>query len=102
VTTDGDWELRDIVSRHYSSKANSDMSKGNIGPGYKILLRTANGDAVFGWLWAQAQYRADGFDGYNRTVFRNESPNLSSEMILEAEEMAIQKWGLAPKDGFFN
>lgn len=35
----------------------------------------------------------DGQDGYNCAIFRNEGQRQSSEIILEAEEMAFRKWG---------
>ena len=37
--------------------------------------------------------RQDGQLGYNNAIFRNESRRRSSEIILEAEELAVQKWG---------
>jgi hypothetical protein len=37
--------------------------------------------------------RMDGQTGYNNAIFRNESPRLSSEIILEAEHHAIARWG---------
>jgi len=35
----------------------------------------------------------DGQTGYNCAMFRNESDRLSSDIILEAEQMAIDYWG---------
>lgn len=35
----------------------------------------------------------DGQLGYNCSIFRNESSRRSSEIILEAEEWAFEKWG---------
>ena len=37
--------------------------------------------------------RMDSQTGYNCALFRNESDRLSSEIILEAEQMAFDKWG---------
>lgn len=42
--------------------------------------------------------RMDGQAGYNCAIFRNESARLSSEIILEAEVLAVEKWG--PHRGF--
>jgi hypothetical protein len=38
--------------------------------------------------------RMDGQTGYNCAIFRNESSRQSSEIILEAECLAIEKWGI--------
>ena len=35
----------------------------------------------------------DGQTGYSCAIFRNESPRRSSDIILEAEELAFEKWG---------
>lgn len=37
--------------------------------------------------------RMDGQTGYNCAIFRNESLRLSSDIILEAEQHAFDKWG---------
>jgi hypothetical protein len=37
--------------------------------------------------------RMDGQKGYNCAIFRNESQRRASEIILEAEAMAFDKWG---------
>jgi hypothetical protein len=35
----------------------------------------------------------DGQTGYSCTIFRNEGPRRSSELILEAEDAATRRWG---------
>lgn len=60
-----------------------------MGPGEKLVLITPWEDAVFGWRKA---IRADGQTGVECSLFRNESPILSSELILEAERLAWQRW----------
>jgi len=37
--------------------------------------------------------RWDGQNGFQCSLFRNESGRQSSEIILEAEEIAVQEWG---------
>ena len=37
--------------------------------------------------------RMDGQTGYNCAIFRNESKRRSSDIILEAEALAVAKWG---------
>ena len=58
-----------------------------------MVLRNAEGTVLFAWLYARDGYRADGQTGYNCTIFRNESPRRSSDIILEAERAAFEKWG---------
>lgn len=36
----------------------------------------------------------DAQTGYNCAIFRNESKRLSSDIILEAERHAVDKWGV--------
>lgn len=84
-----------LYSRHYSSKKSgrqvSDWKKKGIsGPGEVMTLLTADGRALF--VWQKQRYSLSGQDGINCTVFRNESDTLSSELILEAEELASAKW----------
>ena len=57
-------------------------------PGQTIVLLTETGDAVFGW-WRPCPtsgIRAmNGLDGWTCTIFRNESAERSSDLILAAE-----------------
>lgn len=55
------------------------------------MLRDAAGTVVFVWL--RQLIRDDGRHGLHCTLFRNESERLSSEIILEAESLAIARWG---------
>jgi hypothetical protein len=84
-----DYESCLLADKHYSRQsigANQFMP-----PGKTIVLRSSEGDVVFGWLWQQK--RDDGQAGYNCSIFRNESPRLSSDIILEAESKAVAEWG---------
>jgi len=76
-----------LADRHYSRRtpgANQFMP-----PGQTIVLLTPCARAVFGW-WRPAPasgLRAmNGLDGWTCTIFRNESPRLSSALILAAED----------------
>lgn len=60
-----------------------------MGPGSTLVLISQWNDALFGW---RSCIRDDGQEGVCCTIFRNESNALASEMILEAEVMAWQKW----------
>jgi len=99
-TRDKDPELLVLVNRHYYRKAARNPKAGYAGPGRSIVLRTARADAVFIWLWAKPEFRKDKLDCYYCVAFRNESPHLSSDMIREAMDYAVDVWGLPPKDGF--
>lgn len=86
---DGDPRGRWMLNRHYSGRHYKDGRRPRlfVGPGEKLVLMTADGRALFVWR----KFRDDsGQEGVNCAVFRNEGPHLSSELILEAEELA---WG---------
>lgn len=91
VSNGSDWELSWLADRHYSRRtigARQFMNNGR-----KLVLRDTPGTVVFGWLWPQSELRFDDQVGYNNAIFRNESSRLSSDIILEAEAMAFEKWG---------
>lgn len=94
VTHKGDQACRLLADRHYSRQ--------NVGapmftrPGRNLVLRTAAGDAV--WVtWSGI--RDDGLQAWECTIFRNESKNLSSDMIRAAIAATIYEWGQPPPDG---
>ena len=80
-----------LADRHYSRK-HPKSKKGFVGPGEKIVLLSCDEKAVFVWLHANPEMRGDHIDGINCTIFRNESPVLSSILILEAEKFAHERW----------
>jgi hypothetical protein len=85
----GDPECLDLADRHYSrQKIGSNQF---MPPGKTLVLRNYEGTFVFGWLWQSE--RDDKQEGYNCSIFRNESKRLSSEIILEAEQKAFDYWG---------
>ena len=91
-THENDQDAIDIFERHYScrhSGVNQRRNKGFVGPGEKIVLISPNKDALFSWVKC---IRADGQEGVNCNVFRNESRELSSRLILEAEAFAWRRW----------
>lgn len=90
-----DWRVVSLYSRHYSAakngKTKTDWRNHGIGkPGQQITLLTSRADALF--LWTVCQFRRDGLQGIECAVFRNEGSLLSSDLILEAETIALQKW----------
>lgn len=87
-----DRRLLDMYERHYSCYQYADGRTRNQGvaPGQYIALMTEALDALF--VWTKQKYRADKQFGVSCAVFRNESNVLSSTLILEAMEIAWQRW----------
>lgn len=97
-TTDTWVQIRDgnpaalmLFSRHYSKYQYADGRKPSrfVGPGERIVLITSDGKALFVWRKFRSM---DNQCGVNCAIFRNEGPHLSSELILEAEKIALEKW----------
>jgi hypothetical protein len=91
VTTPFDQECRALADRHYSRR-----SVGNrqfCYNGRKLVLRDALGEVLFVWMFPDPALRMDRQTGYNCAIFRNESARRSSDIILEAEGLAVAKWG---------
>jgi hypothetical protein len=88
---DGDASAREIFRRHYSYRPYKDGRNPAlfVGPGEKMVLLTPNADALFVWRKFKS---ADGQEGVNCSVFRNESNQLASELIREAEKLAWERW----------
>lgn len=87
---DGDARLRQFYNRHYSSRGGD--SPLIVGPGEKLVLLTPSIDALF--VWRKFIDRCKFAGGINCAVFRNESRELSSQLILAAESAAFSKWGV--------
>lgn len=60
-----------------------------IGPGEYLLLATPNLDALFGWRHFRSLDRQT---GVSCCIFRNEGPIRSSLLILEAMDLASERW----------
>lgn len=97
LSKDGDDQARALFDRHYSRHTYRDGRQPKLfcGPGFKRVLvkpRSPWGgvgseyDALFVW---RDFFSADGQDGLNCAIFRNESDELASSLILEAEEFAV-------------
>ena len=85
-----DAECAAMADRHYSRQRIG--SPQFAPPGETLILRDNHCTVLFVWC-RQLQARADGQEGVNCTIFRNESNRLSSEIILEAEDYAVGRWG---------
>lgn len=88
---DGDDDCRDLFDRHYSRYVYADGRKPKlfVGPGAKTVLVLEFGDGLFVW---RKFIDGSGQQGVNCAVFRNESSSLSSSLIMEAEQIAWQRW----------
>jgi hypothetical protein len=98
VTKDGDEDCLELHSRHYSRYDYADQRKRVlfVGPGDKLVLRTADGRTTFVWR----NFTDDCIDertglkqeGVNCAVFRNEGEHLSSLLIRQADAIADEVW----------
>ena len=86
-----DGEMSTLADRHYSRRTVG--ARQFLYSGRKLVLRNAEGSVLFGWVYPDPTMRMDGQKGYNCAIFRNESSRKASEIILEAEQMAFEKWG---------
>ena len=91
LTKDGDRTCLALYERHYSCYRYRDGRKRYlfVGPGEKIVLRTAEGDALFAW---RKFHDASGQTGINCAIFRNESAHQSSDLIRQADQIADCIW----------
>jgi len=80
-----------LADRHYNRRKVG--SPQFMPPGQTVILLSHDEQAVFGW-WrpdpASGIPSINGLDGWTCTIFRNESPTLSSAMILDAERALYQ------------
>ena len=98
LSMDGDLDCLEMYERHYSANQYKDGRERNlfVGPGEKVVLRTASADACFVWR----NFTDDCIDertgekqqGINCAVFRNESAHRSSGLIQQADSIADCLW----------
>jgi hypothetical protein len=91
LTKDGDRSVLALYERHYSAYQYRDGRVRRLfaGPGQKIVLRTASGDA--GVVW-RSFIGDSGERGINCAFFRNEGAIVSSHLIRQADHIAYQVW----------
>lgn len=92
---DGEASAAAMYERHYSAVRTLARRRETgallfLGPGEKLVLATPCRRALFGWRWAKL--RADGQDGIECAVFRNEGAGLSSDLIRAADAIADERW----------
>lgn len=95
-TTHFDGECAELADRHYSRRTVG--ARQFCYSGRKLVLRNNEGTVLWVWMYPDDALRMDGQKGYNCAIFRNESPRRSSEIILEAERLAVERWG--PNRGY--
>ncbi len=80
-----------LFKRHYTYREYRDKRRRRhfVGPGEKLVLLTPNADALFVW---RKFISLDHQEGVNCSIFRNEGPRLSSELIREAVRLGWEKW----------
>lgn len=88
---DGDDLARKFFDRHYSRYRYKDGRRPKlfVGPGEKLVLVTRCRRGLFVW---RKFISADGQDGVNCAIFRNEGAGLSSDLIRAADAVADKKW----------
>jgi hypothetical protein len=90
IDSPASWELSALADRHYSRRTPG--ARQFLDVGKKIAIRNHEGTLVFGWVWSQRP-RWDGQTGFYCAIFRNESERKGSEVVLEAERIAVDNWG---------
>lgn len=90
-TSPFDDEMRQLADRHYSRRTVG--ARQFAYSGRKLVLRDPAGLVLWVWMFPDPDMRMDGQTGYNCAIFRNESSRRSSDIILEAEQHAIRRWG---------
>lgn len=102
----GLWQIRDksdgaanaLADRHYSRRR---PGSGQVGPpGRKLVLVTPDELAIWLTHWPEAGLAYDGLDAWRCSIFRNESDQLSSTLIIAAMELTRDLWGDPPPDGW--
>jgi hypothetical protein len=91
------WEMSDscnvrgrrLADRHYSRQKPGSLRF--VPPGRCLTLVLPEGDAVWATSWPFAEYVRHAWAGaWVCSIFRNESPHLSSDLIREA--VAVTRW----------
>lgn len=89
---DGNVTAGAIFDRHYSRNAGSRGDSRVAGPGEKMVLLTPCARALFVWRQFITKDPTAGRSDVNCAIFRNEGAGLSSAPIIEAVELAWQRW----------
>lgn len=96
LVTVSDSAARSLADRHYSRQHPGSPTLGP--PGKRLCMVTPDERAV--WLSHWTQHPDDGQDAYRCSIFRNEGPELSSDLIRSAVALTERMWGAPPVDGW--
>ena len=98
LTWRGDPLARRLADRHYNRQ--SPGAPMFAPPGRALVLRTPEADALWVTSWPLAEYAHHAWAGaWICSAFRNESPHLSSALILEAVAATRWRWPELPPLG---
>ena len=98
ITHQYDSRAARLADRHYSRQKPGTAKF--TPPGRKLVLVTEDASAVWVTSWPFAEYvHRDYKDAWICTIFRNESPLLSSNLIREAVAITRWKYGEPPASG---
>ena len=88
---DGNDSARSLFDAHYSRYHYADGGKPLlfVGPGEKMVLLSSDARAMFVW---RKFISADGQQGVNCAVFRNEGSESASDLIRKADVLAWDRW----------
>lgn len=90
---------RALADRHYSRQTPG--ASGFVPPGRCLVLLTEHADALWVSSWPLAVYVHHEWAGaWMCSLFRNEGPALSSELVREAVAATLYRWGAPPPLGF--
>lgn len=90
VVPRSDAAVRALRDRHYSTKRPGGRTAGP--PGRVVVLRTDDGLAAWITHYPDPELALDGLDRWRCSLFRNEGPRLSSELIVEAMAKTLELW----------
>lgn len=97
-TTKFDTRAAALADRHYSRRKVG--SSQFMPPGRTLVFITDDALAVWGTHWPRADLAMDGLDAWRCSIFRNEGPLLSSDLIREAMSLTAELWQTRPRDGW--
>jgi hypothetical protein len=93
ITKDGDRSCLAFYQQHYSAYDYKDgrTTTQFVGPGESIVLRNSDASSLFVWR-NYLDKTIPKQEGIECAVFRNESPELSSKLIRQADAIADLCW----------
>lgn len=106
ITDAGDQRVRALADRHYTARPRRSelrsKRKRTVGPpGERLVFVTEDARAAWISLRQEPATVDHAWPGaLVCSLFRNEGPTLSSELIVHAVALTVEKWGPIPRAGF--